>query len=198
MRTKVIEKTVYQFSELSDEAKERALQDYAQFIGETGDAAEFVIEDAKNIGALMGITVNNVYYSGFWSQGDGACFEGSYEYTKGSVKAVESEAPQDKELHRIAQGLREVQARNFYALSASVRQRGHYNNSSNTEITVDDSRHWRASDDAIETVKELLRDYMDWIYRNLEREYEYQTSEEQCREASEANQWEYDESGRLA
>ena len=50
MRTKIIRKEVYQFDELSDAAKERALQGFAQFIGEEGWYAETVIEDAKNIG----------------------------------------------------------------------------------------------------------------------------------------------------
>ena len=52
--------------------------------------------------------------------------------------------------------------------------------------------------DAEEGVKEFLRDFADWIYRRLENEYDYRTSEEGCREAIEANDYEFTEEGDIA
>ena len=198
MRT--IKTKVYKFSELSDEAKEKAVERWNQD-GPFEGWWEFVEEDAKNIGALMGITVDKLYFSGFWSQGDGACFEGSYEYVKGGAKAVKDETGgTDKDLLAIAYGLQDVQRRNFYALSASVKQSGHYCHEFCTQIDVADNRDnapWQVSDETEEAIKDLLRDFMRWIYRNLEKEYEYQTSFEAVAETIEANEYEFTEAGKM-
>ena len=192
-------KTVFKFDELSDEAKERAIEKWNEN-GPDYEWWDFVYEDAKNIGALMGIEITNIYFSGFWSQGDGACFEGSYQYKKGSVKAVKDYAPVDEELHKIARGLRQVQARNFYGLSASVKQRGHYSHEFCTEIDVADNRDnapWQVSDEVQEAIADLLRDLMRWIYRTLEKEYEYMTSAEVVGETLRINEYEFLENGRM-
>lgn len=106
--------TTYTFEELSDEAKEVAISHYREH--NYGDTfwSECIIEDAKEVAALMGIDIEDIYWSGFYSQGDGAMFTGSYEYRKGSVKAVKDYAPEDSELQSIATGLYEMQKRNFY------------------------------------------------------------------------------------
>ena len=198
MRT--IKTKVYKFSELSDEAKEKAVEKWNED-GPFEDWWEFVEEDTKNIGALMGITVDKLYFSGFWSQGDGACFEGSYEYVKGGAKAVKDETGgTDKDLLAIAYGLQAEQRRNFYGLSASVKQRGHYYHEFCTEIDVQDNREnapWQVSDEVEEAIKDLLRDFMRWIYRNLEKEYEYQTSFEAVSETIEANEYEFTAAGKM-
>ena len=193
-------KTVYQFNELSDEAKDKAIENYRQD-GFDYEWWNYIFEDAKRMGALMGITVDNIYFSGFSSQGDGACFEGSYEYQKGSVKAIREETgDSDKDLTAIAKGLQAEQRRNFYGLSASVKQRGHYNHEFCTEIDVQDNRDnapWQASDEVEEAFKDLLRDFMRWIYRSLSREWDYMNSDEQITEMIEANEYEFLENGRM-
>ena len=193
-------KTVYQFNELSDEAKDKAIENYRQD-GFDYEWWDFIFEDAKRMGALMGITVDNIYFSGFSSQGDGACFEGSYEYVKGSVKAIRDETgDSDKDLTAIAKGLQAEQRRNFYGLSASVKQRGHYNHEFCTEIDVQDNRDnapWQISDEVEEAIKDLLRDFMRWIYRSLSREWDYMNSDEQITEMIEANEYEFLENGRM-
>lgn len=97
----IIETKGYTFNELSEEAKEKAREWYRK-VEDFSFYAETVIDDAKTIAKLMGININNVYYSGFWSQGHGACFEGTYTYKAGSVKALKDYAPLDTELHAIA------------------------------------------------------------------------------------------------
>ena len=197
MRT--IETTVYKFSELSEAAKEKAIENWNRD-GLDYEWWDAVYEDAKTIGELMGIKVDKIFFSGFWSQGDGACFEGSYEYKKGSVKAVRDYAPQDEDLHKIVKGLQAEQRRNFYGLSAEVKQRGHYMHEFCTEIDVADNRDnapWRVSDEVEEAIKDLLRDFMRWIYRNLERENDYLTSAEAVTETIEANDYEFTEAGDM-
>ena len=77
---KTIETTVYQFSELSKEAKQKAIDSWYEsenydFLKE--DLAQFVAEklNENNIEA----SELNVLYSLNYSQGDGLCFTGSFE-----------------------------------------------------------------------------------------------------------------------
>jgi hypothetical protein len=67
----------------------------------------------------------HIFFRGFWSQGDGACFEGRYAYARRASAAIRRHAPLDVELHRIVDRLQAVQRRNFYQLSAEARHRGH-------------------------------------------------------------------------
>lgn len=192
-------KTVYSFEELSDAAKEKAIDRYREH-GLDYDWWDAVYENAKNIGALMGIRIDNIYFSGFSYQGDGACFEGEYEYQKGSVKAVMDYAPQDKKLHTIVKRLQREQRKNFYGLSAHVEHKGHYSHEFCTVIDVSDNRDnapWRVADDVAEEIKDLLRDFMNWIYRSLEKEYDYLNSEEVISKLLIANEYDFLDNGEL-
>lgn len=208
---RVIETKLYTFSELDDRAKDRARDWWRQHIFSDSCDWEFVFEDAANVADILGIDLRQtrktlmngshrydptIFFSGFWSQGDGACFEGSYTYKKGASKAVREYAPQDTELHRIADTLQQVQSRYFYKLYANMKQRGHYNHSGCMAVEVaynsDDNRDISEAEDDIAT---LMRDFADWIYKRLESEYNYQSSDEAADEMLENNAYEFDEDG---
>jgi hypothetical protein len=196
MRTKLV--SIYQFDELSDTAKEKARARYRDGYP-FYDWYECVFEDAKTLGAAMGIEIDRIYFSGFSSQGDGACFEGSYRYKAGSTWAVKSHAPKDTWLHSISENLQSIQRQNFYRLHATAKHRGHYYHSNCTDVNVWDRenpyRDVGASED--ETVG-LLREFMNWIYRQLENEYEWLTSDECVDENIRADECEFDENGNPA
>jgi hypothetical protein len=208
MRT--IETVVYQYDELSPEAQEKA-RDW--FLKDFEFETDFVLEDAARVAALLGVefdthTVDlygggtrqkpNIYWSGFSSQGDGACFEGRYAYAPGSVKAVKAYAPEDKELHSIAQQLQEAQKRQFYSLVAQCKHRGHYYHSGCMDVVVEDSREIDVSAEAEDAVTEALRSFADWVYDQLQAEYEYQTSDEAVEESIKANEYEFTADGGIA
>jgi hypothetical protein len=46
-----------------------------------------------------------------------------------------------------------------------------------------------------DTLIELARDFMDWIYKQLEKEWDYQNSDEQVEESIRANEYEFLEDG---
>lgn len=191
----VISTTVYQYDELTPEAQEKA-RDWFRSASE-GDNfySECVIEDATTIGALMGITIDDVYWSGFWSQGSGACFIGAYRYAKGATKSVKAYAPQDAELHRIAEALQSLQRKNFYALTARMTHRGHYQHSGCLSVDVEDSRdRYRATPE--DDLTQLMRDFADWIYKQLESAYEWDNSDEQVSENIRCNEYTFTESGK--
>lgn len=202
-RTETITRTLYTFDELSEEAKEKAISDNRDI--NVGDDYwyECIYEDAKTIASLMGITIERIYFRGFWSQGDGACFEGYYSYEKGGVKKVKEHAPKDEELHRIAKELQNIQKRYFYGIHAKVRQSGHYMHERCTNFTIEFNEHpnggyWENTIEAENELAETLRDFMKWIYKALEAEYNYQTSDEQIAEYLEGNQIEFLEDGSQA
>lgn len=201
------EYTVYKFEELSDAAKEKARDWYRKGIFTESYDWEYVYDDAERIGALIGIEINAsrnngtgkaIYFSGFSSQGDGACFEGSYTYKKGALKALQAEigteSDEDKELIRIATKLQELQRRNFYRIECRMKQSGHYYHSGCMSVEhVGDN--FSSDTDAEQEVTQLMRDFADWIYTCLEKEYEYKMSDEAVDESILANEYTFDEAG---
>lgn len=189
--------TVYSFDELSEDAKQKAIENLYDI---NVDYDWWSYDDSKEIASLMGIDIENIYFSGFSSQGDGACFEGSYTFKKNGVKNVKSYAPLDKELHQIAERLQDVQKKHFYKLSANVKHSGHYYHEMCTEINVykdGNYLHTEAELSAEDEIKYILRDYMRWIYRQLEKQYDYLTSEKAIIETIEANEYTFLEDGTL-
>lgn len=209
----VIEKTVYQFNELNDKAKEKA-RDWWRGCENQDFDTKFLYEDFERMGKLIGIEFKprpvklmngstryepTIWWSGFSSQGDGACFEGSYSYAKDAEKALIKETGgTEHELIKIAKELALIQRRYFYRLEATVKHTGHYYHEHSTEIEVFDREdNYRVINDGIASrLKECLRDFMRWMYRSLEKEYEYRMSDEQVDEAITSNEYEFDEEGR--
>ncbi len=190
---------VYSFAELSGAARERAIEAHRQFIAEQWDG-ETTIEDAKQMLAFAGFDVGRVFYSGFSSQGDGACFEGSWRASDVAAPAMKDNAPLDTELHRIADGMAELAAK-FPHAHFNVTHRGHYSHKYCTEFAVsvvnEDGDEMPGADEAEKALIELARDAMEWIYRQLEKEYDYQTAEAQVIESIEANDYEFTADGKL-
>lgn len=67
--------TVYKFSELSEKAKDRARQWYTETLDY--DWWDSVYEGAKMDGEERGFIIEDIRFSGFWSQGDGASWTGA-------------------------------------------------------------------------------------------------------------------------
>lgn len=208
----IIETTVYRLDELSDTAKDKARAWYRDGGFDYGwyDA---VYEDFQRIAEILGIRLKTstvrlmgggsrqeprIWFRGFWSQGDGACFEGYYTYRKHSPSEIRSYAPLDTTLHGIADALQAVQRRNFFQLRAEVSHHGRYSHEYCMAISVErDSPTWQdMTADAEEIVIEALRDLARWLYCQLEREYDYLTSDEVIDETITANEYTFTEAGR--
>lgn len=206
MRT--IEKAVFKFAELSESAKEKARIWYRHGIY-NDEWHESVFEDAAEIAEMMGIDLRQtavklmngdtrydpcIYFSGFSSQGDGACFVGTYRYKAGSAKAVKTHAPQDAVLHGIVDTLQAIQRKAFYRLTANITHRGHYNHSGCMDIDVERDGEGEIDENGI---RECMTDFADWIYKQLESEWDYRNSDEQTDESIEANEYEFNEDGSI-
>jgi hypothetical protein len=215
---RTIKTPVFKFNQLSEEAKARALDKNRDW-NVDHNWWDGVYEDAIRIADCLGISIDtrkgggkepSIYFSGFSSQGDGASFEGSYSYRKGSRTELNGQAPEfhrdetgkkvlnenNAELHRICKALTAVQKKHFYRLEAEVTAYGHYSHSGCTRIEVTDAEdQYRDIGDAEGEVAQLLRDFMDWIYSTLGRSYDYLTSDEAVAESLEANDVEFTAEG---
>lgn len=196
----VIETTVFTFDELTDAAKECA-REWHRISNLDYDWWDCTYDDFSTICEILGVELATdpirlmgggtrqkpcIQFRGFWSQGDGASFEGRWRYAKGSVAKIKAYAPKDAELHDIAARLAAVQKRNFYQLYAIITQRGHYchENTMQFDVRRDDAE---ATADAEDIIAEAMRDLARWLYARLETEYEFLNSDEMVEESITAN-----------
>lgn len=209
-RTATKTDTVYKFDELSEQAKEKARDKWRE--GELDyEWWDSVYEDARAIGEILGIQMDNINFSGFCSQSHGARFNGSYRFKKGWRKALDSYMPvstkvdgkwvyneRNAEMHRLAMNLQKAQASCFYRLEAVITYSGRYEHSGCTTIDVSDSEYYyRDIGDAEDDIADNLRGIMDWIYSQLEREHDWRLADEQIDESIKSGEVEFLESGEV-
>jgi hypothetical protein len=190
----VICTTVYQFPELSDAAKDKARSWYRE-LGPHDAWWDAVYEDFEDGGTRA---KPSIWFSGFWSQGDGACFEGCWSHAKGAAARIRDYAPKDATLHGIADRLQAIQRRNFYQLAAEVCHRVRYYHEYTMSIDVTrDSSIWQPpTENADEIVTEALRDLARWLYLQLQAEYDHLTSDEAIEEGIIVNEYTFTQAGR--
>lgn len=205
-RTETIVRTLYQFDELSDKAKERARDWYRE--GRDANDFEYIIADAVRMGEILGIAFRthtvpllgggkrddpNIWWSLGYCQGDGACFEGTYSYAKRAPARIRAEAPEDTKLHDMADTLYELQRKYRYEISATITQRG---NGFYPDMEIG-GRYDMTADDC-KALGEVFRAFCAWIYNQLRTEDEYQNADAQVDDNIRANEYEFTEAGERA
>jgi hypothetical protein len=216
MRTYTEEKTAYKFEELSQSAKDRAVQGYRE--NEMHDGWwDCVYEDYTQKCNAAGFNDPGFRFSGFWSQGDGASFSCSFCFTgDDALQFLTSEQEQKYKALQVAarfSGMGQppelsfsgsITSRdNHYCHAYCMRVSSDYETWVSAEFQPDSVEEAIAEFDALigdepfEAILEAARDMANDLYRDLEKEYEYLTSEETVAEMSKANEREYDEHGKL-
>jgi hypothetical protein len=178
-------------------------------------------DNFNHICEILGIDLdkNEPSFSGFWSQGDGASWIGSYSAiaaTRGIVvmtydlapQRIREYAPKDEELHRIADELCLLSRTAFPAYAVIGRQNSRYVHSNTMcadtlELCVGDEwydgydEESGVAEEVVDHIRDQLQDLFralaDWLYSTLEKEHEYLTSDEAVIESLEANEIEEDE-----
>ena len=203
MKTKIV--NLYTFSELSDTAKEKARDWWRE--ASAGDSywSECTIDEAKEQGQTMGLSISDVYFRGFWSQGDGACCEGSWsacDVKPGETAKGWGDSAATRELVAISREFTEF-AQAWPESSFTVKHRGHYSHEHCTDFSVslgedaDNNEEitpaqWQGAEASIIGT---ARAFMRWIYRQLEKECEYQNSAECIDLSLESNEYTFTEEG---
>lgn len=198
MTTTLHTKYHFKFEELTEDQKSKVIEKNRNFNVDY-DWSEFIIDDCKEIGNILGFTMDNIYFSGFYSQGDGTCFTGKFSYVKGFLNKIKKDYSYDPELIKIASDLHDLYRKSFYTMNGSITHHGHY--SHERSMSLDFNTYYndiKGQADESEWL-DIIADFACWIYKRLESEYEFQTSDEQIMESLIANDMEFeiDEDGEL-
>ena len=132
-----------------------------------------VTYDAKEIAALMGIAIDDIFFTGFWSQGDGACFTGQLGYDKDCLEKVMEHAPNDLELREIAALWSNLRCPD---LSGRVTHTGRYYHSNSVIFDIEEDLEVDEK-----AVIRTAKRFMDWIYEKLEQAYNFDKADSYVR-----------------
>ena len=188
---KQIVTNIYPISELSDKQIQLAHERWNE---STEFYDESIIDDIIEIAKTIGIQIDKIHYSGFYNQGDGAMFEGKYEFNPNWKTDLEEYAPNELVVKQLGESL--VSIYNTHPMTAIVKHNNrHYYHSNTAEIIV-----LSVDEDEIDTyesrnLKMYLRCFMNWMYRHLLKEYDDQMSLENFKEYAIDNDYHFDEHG---
>jgi len=211
MRTETRTRTLYHLHELPEHVQKKACEKF--MIDEPSwDWWEDTYSDFEEICKIIGVDLDRksvkllngkertepeIFFSGFWSQGDGASFFGRYRYAKDSKKKIREHYCEEAELIRITDALFAIQKAHMWGLSAEITKIGYHYSHSNTMGVEVDFGNRTYNGEVEKEVRRLLRDLADWLYKQLEEEHEYQTSFESFKERCEGNDYEFTADGVL-
>lgn len=218
------EQTEFIYEDLSPKAKEKALEWFSNSLDY--EWWEGAYDLAKEDGKEKGFDIDDIRFSGFWSQGDGASWTGTVHLKHFLEHHLKEDNP-DHHRYFVLQALLDegwvekyvtIERRGFHYVHADMMREGGVSLSALEDLDEDseerlqhDGPLQRANvyqlhvgidtdalvDDLLEWVIEEAREFADKIYKDLEQEYEDLTSEESLLSAAYANGWRFDEDGRL-
>ena len=212
----------YTYQELTDEAKENARQWWYEH-GAEHEWWDCAYECFKEDGKALGFDVDKINFSGFYSQGDGACWSGQVDVATWLKTHTEDSIARDAWCALIAEG--------FCDKHFGIHTRGRYSHS-NTMTCIgwdwvgemeDEPASYLRQDSIFKGMRysdlhnlirtsdfpytdpndieqagfESAKDYADKLYKRLREEYEYITGEENLIEMCEINDWKFDDEGRM-
>ncbi len=159
--------------------------------------SELTSASVLSVSATAGLWKSRASGSADSAARDGACFEGRWHWQPATARIIRKYAPQEHELHRIADALQAVQKRNFWQLQAEIHRRGRYCHPYSMDITVtrNSPTGQTMTTDAEAAVSEALRDLALWLYRQLENEHNRLTSDAPVDEALLINEYTFTEAG---
>lgn len=196
----VVETKVYKFNELSTEAQEYVIEkvknsssymDYDWYDGVTSPREgeeSFAYRTCND----NGFTLDRVYFSGFWSQGDGTMFEGEVDHDV-MMKLFIKEKGVSKWFAYIP------------LYGGKIKHKGRYYHENSKEISTVEVDCCKDNDNT-KRITKLVDKYEEFIeekyvnvckatYKQLSKEYDYLTSDEAIREHLECQGADYEENG---
>jgi hypothetical protein len=192
--------TAYSYDELSEDAKEKALEKLYDINVEFDDWHECILDMWKDKLEKMGFEEVSISYTGFWCQGDGASFTCKgfniltwLKYYKACIK------------YRSVYG--QIAGKNPPYISGHITRYGHYYHERSTIFDLEvleyagdlrsQNQFYGQVDEITNWIKDEIIDLNRLIYRDLEKEYEYQTSREQVEDTIHTNDYLFFADGNL-
>lgn len=174
------------FDELSEKAKDKAREAYTSNNHPHDDWWDNIYEDFARICTILGISLStrtvklmsgktreepHIYFSGFYSQGDGASFEGRYYFAPTASVDIR-EYSDDKELHRIADHLTAMQTtQRLLGLEFFVAFI--YAMGNNLRVEIGDWGIDEVGEPDEKQFADLMHSLAAWLYKQLEAENDY-------------------------
>lgn len=199
MCTQTKEYTIYNYQDLlqNEELKQKVLEKHRYINVDNEDWYNFIIDKWKFKLEELGFTNPEIFYTGFCSQGDGASFTSDIDI---ELAAQKSELFTDKEINLL------YTLWNYGLIEAGIRRTTHHYYHENTTTLKYYDGQLQASWTHIQKVIDILWDYSEKtrydlskeIYRDLENEYDYLTSESVILETIQINDYEFYEDGSIA
>lgn len=186
---KSITLNLYTFDELKPDIQKKVLEEHLYTNVEYFNWYEFTINDQTERLASLGYNDADIRFSGFYSQGDGASFTATVD--------LATWINQDKKNRA------KFQALDKFDISASIIRTTHHYSHENTIRAATDMES-----DAPETMQDLeneleeaitqeARELSQEIYRTLEEDYNYLTSDECITETIESNEYTFEHDGTM-
>jgi len=211
MKTIEIEcRTITEWKEHDEAIYEKIMEKYRDINVDNDHWSEFVLEMWADKLETFGYDVKemktnrkghqyeaiNISYSGFWSQGDGSSFTGEIDVDKWiSINDIAGK-------YRRIQKL--IQSGDIDIQQSKITRNGcHYVHERSTTVNIDwITRKDTPNIDGLmdKLVQAIEGDHISLnreIYRDLEKEYESEICEESVEATLEANEYEFDETGRI-
>lgn len=209
---KTIQLNLYEFAELDANGRKKALEEFTE-INTFWGWWDFIYDDFVAITETLGITVNRekVYFNGFYSQGNGSAFEAQvnlpvllqgakteswrnyapkldlglpvYEADRRIVRLITNES--------IDLSPRIFQPTRSYYVRGELNWQAPYNNHvfDRIETELEKLEEW---------LKEVGNNLNRFLYKSLQDEYEYQTSDKAIADGIEANEYHFTADGKSA
>jgi len=172
----ITEIALYSFSELDDHVKERLTEEYGNELCFDGDP---IIEGFTEDMAVYGAKDIDVQWSGFYSQGDGACFTGDFDTVKLLSSLYKYNTAYDKLINRIKDGV--------YSVEISVvrcGQSNHYSHENTVKACMTCENYEDLTKHCQEQLAEIENEITSWVrsecislYDSLEAHYNERTSD---------------------
>lgn len=201
---KTIEMKLYKFNELSEETQEKVINDIRNSNWYMNwEWWDFIYEQfIEDVLPQNGFDATKIYFSGFWSQGDGAMFE----YDSISDELV-NEFIESLDLSP----MRKNWLREWSYISSSGKHSGHYyhEKSCSHRATIEpDNGDIEPNGNIANWIYSFQIDFEDWIedkyvdsacylYKVLEQEYEEITSDDHIKYFLINNDYEFTEDGEM-
>lgn len=174
---RIVETKVYPFTELSAEAKKKALEKFRDVNVDHSQWCDFLLEQFQEELKAKGFEDPEIHYSGFGSQGDGACF---------TCSKIDLEKWNSNYAGK--------------GLFINITHSSHYYYASSTDIIVSDDSDALNADETATLEKMLEKERTDLgndFYKRLEEFWMNMQNDEQVKETIEANEYEFTSDGML-
>ena len=207
------------FQQLSNYAKQKVIEKYGQ---PPDDWYEEIYARAKEDAPARGFNIDEIHFSGFYSQGDGASWTGYIDLATFLAYHNKPDAADYAQYVVLAELIKDGWCEGHLVISRN----GFYYNHSGTMRSdgIDDRIHYAEDDSVVDrgilggaNVRELAKSigtdelfneldnwtlhkaqkYADEIFKQLKEEYEAYTSDEYFIDLCDINGWRFDNNGTL-